>query len=576
MEKQEISRRELKEKWLKRIARAEKHYAEYYDLVRTIRGYYRNDLAKNKQNIFWSSIETLKPFLYFKQPKPYIIRAEKQADEAQNLAAQILERALKWNMKQFDFDSVVKYARNDFLLSGFGLLWEQYCLKYKCIGDVIFKDEEKVVTDYVNPLMFLADCDKVGVWEDVEWIARKIYLSEAEIAETFNFEADSLIRLSNPERVVSVYEIWDKPSRSIYYLSPELSEDFLLIREDTLHLSGFFPCPKPIMATMTNDGIIPVPDYVEIKSLLDELDGVNNRMRLTMQALKVSGCYDNSFPELANILDKDITLISLSDFERLKDAGGLKGILEFAPIEQYVQALSVLATRRQSLIEAIYEITGVSDIMRGSSQANETATAVIKKSNFGTLRNQDRQNDMQRFLRDLLRIKAEIICEQFSAETLASFAPDNTSEKTAVVAQAITILKTDKLRDMIIDIETDSSCNLNEEEGQILKVLENINLIINRAFGIVSAQPALLPLYKQMLSAAVAGMPNARQFENVITEVFDKIQADLHKPEAVNHLAQKQVELQEKKLAQDYEIKKEQNQLKRGEFSLKALKELKQ
>ena len=571
---EEISRVELRDKWLKKIMRAEKQYADYYDLVRHIREYYRNETSKNKQNIFWASVETLKPFLYFKQPKPYVIRADKHADEIENTAAQILERALKWNMKQFDFDSVVKYARNDFLISGFGLLWEQYCLKYKYLGDVILKDEEKVVTDYVNPEMFLADCEKVNVWEDVEWIARKIYMSEAEISEAFPLTENSLIKLNNPERVVTVYEIWDKPSRSIYYLSPELKEDFLLIKEDTLHLSGFFPCPKPIMSTLANDGIIPVPDYVEIKSLLDELDGVNNRMRLTMQALKVSGCYDNSFPELCNILDKDVTLIALNDFEKLKDAGGLKGILEFAPIEQYIQTLSVLASRRQALIEAIYEITGVSDIMRGSAKVGETATAVAQKTNFGTLRNQDRQNDMQRFLRDLLRIKAEIICEQFSGETLASFAPDRSAEKAIVVAKAVRLLKSDKLRDLVIDIETDTSFNLNEEEGRILRVLDNINTIINKAFGVVSAQPALLPLYRQMLSAAVASMPNARQFENTISVVFAKIQEDLNKPETVNNLPQKQLELQEKKLNRDYEIKKEQNALKRGEFSLKALKEL--
>ena len=573
---EEISRHELWESWRSKMLRAEKKYAEYYDLVRDIREYYRNETAKNKQNIFWASVETLKPFLYFKQPKPYVIRADKHSNEVENTAAQILERALKWNMKQFDFDSVIKYARNDFLLSGFGLLWEQYCLKYKYIGDVILKDEEKVVTDYVNPTMFLADCEKVNVWEDVEWIARKIHMTEAEITETFPLEENSLIRLDNPERVVSVYEIWDKPSRSIYYLSPELNGDFLLIKEDTLHLSGFFPCPKPIMATLANDGIIPVPDYVEIKSLLDELDGVNNRMRLTMQALKISGCYDNSFPELANILDKDVTLISLSDFDKLKEAGGLKGVLDFAPIEQYIQALSVLATRRQTLIEAIYEITGVSDIMRGSSKVGETATAVAQKTNFGTLRNQDRQNDMQRFIKELLQIKAEIICEQFSAETLASFAPDTSVDKAFVVAQAIKLLKSNKLRDMVIDIETDTSFNLNEEEGRVLRVLDNINTIINKAFGVVSAQPALLPLYKQMLSAAVATMPNARQFESTIAEVFVKVEEALNAPYAPLSMApaQKQIELQEKKQAQDYEIKKEQNQLKRDELSLKALKEL--
>lgn len=578
MQNNELSRYELLKSWQQKISRCEKKYEDYYELIQNIREYYRNETNKNKQNIFWSSVETLKPFLYFKQPKPYIIRADKSTDEAQNMACCILERALSWNMKQFDFDSVVKYARNDFLLSGFGLLWEQYCLDCKYIGDICLKDKEYVSTNYVDPLNFLADSEHVGIWEDVEWIARKIYMSTKEAATHFadytshQFEQN----VSDEQKIITVYEIWDKPTRSIYYMSPQVLDDFLRICEDTLHLNGFFPCPKPIMSTLTNDGIIPVPDYVEIKSMLEELDGINNRMRLTMQAIKISGCYDNSFPELANILNKDVTLIALNDFDKLKNAGGLRSIMDFVPIEQYIQALSVLAERRQTLIQAIYEVTGVSDIMRGNSDAKETATAVVQKTNFGTLRNQDRQNDMQRFLRELLRIKAEIICEQFSDENLASFAPSGYNTTDSLIKEAVRILKSDKLRNMIIDIETDACFNQEQEEGRILKVLENINQIINQSFNIVSAQPALLPLYKQMLSAAVAAMPNARQFSSIIDDAFVKISKQLNEPEVPSQeiensadLARQSLLLQQQKIAGDYEIKKEQNQIKKDELMLK-------
>ena len=157
---------ELYKEWLAKIRSAEKTYEDYYELVEEIRKYYRNDHKRNKQNIFWSSIETLKPFLYFRQPQPFIIRANKKADEVENLACRILEKALDWDMKQFDFDSVVKYARNDFLLSGMGILWEQYQSSFKYIGDIILKDKEQVTTQYVNPTSFLADVDKVNVWED--------------------------------------------------------------------------------------------------------------------------------------------------------------------------------------------------------------------------------------------------------------------------------------------------------------------------------------------------------------------------------------------------------------------------
>ena len=541
-----------------------------------IREYYRNARRRNKQNIFWATVETLKPFLYFKQPTVFVIRSRKTAGDVENLAATILERALYWNMKQFDFDSVVKYARNDFLLSGMGILWEQYNPTFYGVGNAFLKKREQVDTVYVNPMTFLADTQQVNVWEDVTWIARKTCLDLSEVAENFAPEvADYVIGRYGDSACITVYEIWDKSSKSVYYLSPEYPADFLDVYEDTLHLSGFFPCPKPIMATLTNDGVIPVPDYVEIKSLLDELDGVNNRMRLTMQALKVSGCYDSSFPELANIMDKDVTLISVSDFEKLKDAGGLKGIIDFAPIEQYVTALGALAERRQTLINSIYEVTGVSDIMRGASQAKETATAVNQKTNFGTLRNQDRQNDMQRFLKDLLQIKAEIICEQFAPEFLLSFLNPDECKDTEKALKAVKLLKSEKLRGMVINLETDGCFNIEQDEERTLNVLKNVHQIITQAFGIVSQQPALLPLYRQMLESAVATMPRARQFDSVMDEAFRKIEQDLNTMDnEVVLQPNPAIELQKQKINQDFALKKEQNDLKREELNLKTIETL--
>ncbi|MBO6289789.1 MAG: hypothetical protein J6N45_05645 [Alphaproteobacteria bacterium] len=562
--------------WMHKISAAEKKFAEYYDLITEIRQYYRNDKKRNKQNIFWASVETLKPFVYFKQPQPFVVRVNKNANQAQALACKILERALAWNMKQFDFDSVVKYARNDFLLSGMGILWEQYRSSFKQVGTDFIKDKEKVETTYVSPTMFLADTDKVNVWEDVEWIARRMYMNISEVAANFSAETVEKVRSQcGQNSVLTVYEIWDKPTRTIYYISPQYGADFLHIQPDVLHLSGFFPCPKPIMATLANDGIIPVPDYVEIKSLLEELDGVNNRMRLTMQALKVSGCYDNSFPELANILDKDITLISLADFDKLKDAGGIKGVIDFAPIGQYVEALQILAQRRQVLIDSIYEVTGVSDIMRGTSQRVETATAVTQKTNFGTLRNQDRQNDMQRFLKDLFAIKAEIICEHFSPEFLLSFLTAEERQNHETMIKAVQILKHDKLRGMMIDLETDGCYNQEATGQKVLDTLNDINTMIGEAMKMVSVQPALLPLYRQMIESAVATMPNARQFDVIMEQVFNKIETELNKPEPVKvENANPVVDLERQKISQDYDIKKEQNALKREELNLKKAVEL--
>ena len=141
--------------------------------------------------------------------------------------------------------------------------------------------------------------------------------------------------------------------------------------------------------------------------------------------------------------------------------------------------------------------------------------------------------------------------------------------------QAVKLLKTEKLRSMMIDLETDGCYDLVREEERTLKILRNVNEIINMAFNVVSKLPALLPIYRQMLESAVVTQPKARQFESVITSAFNKINKELNLPDdnpkqEYNPL----LELQKRKNEQDYSIKKEQNELKREELNLKKAEAL--
>ena len=565
-------------KWIGRVKKANEKWKPYHDKIKEIRDYYTNKSVKNKQNIFWSSIETLKPFIYFKAPTPYVERKDKRENPVYDEACAILEKALVWDMERQDFDGVIKYARNDFLLSGLGLAYEQLEPKFATIDDGFggtteVLSELVVATKYFNPKRFICDCSNVKVWEDVEWVAQKIKMTKREVIEQFGNEvANELIdptmdRDEELEQKTEVYRIWDKKDRRIIYLSEKVTKRFLRVDEGLWDLEGFFPFPKPVFATLANNGVIPTPDYTEIKCLLDELDGVTLRMELTMKALKVSGAYDGSFPELANLLNKDVKLIQVADFDKIKQAGGIKGLVDFMPIEQYVSALEVLAERRSMLIQAIYEITGVSDIMRGNSDPSETATAVTKKTNFGTLRNQDRQNDFQRFITDLLKIKAEFIVEQMPTEQLMSFA---TSENPAIVMAAIQLLKEEKLRNLTLGVETDTSFMQSEEMAKTTEAVKIINDMVNQSFAAISAQPALLPLYKQMIEAVVVTLPSARQFATAIEESFKRIEAELNQPDEEQpnpEMIKAQAEVQ--KNQNEMQIKEQQNAIKEQEVQLK-------
>ncbi len=562
-------------KWIRKIETAEKKYGPYWDLIKEIRTYYKNEKSRNKQNVFWASIETLKPFLYFKEPKPYVEQKEKINSPIAGIACRILEKALNWDLEKFDFDSVMKYVRNDFLLLGFGAACERYVPTFKkCVlkdeSDVCLEilDDEKIETVYINPEDFIADDQKVCVWEDCSWVARKVFMTIEEIEAQFGKNISALLGIKEENKgseSIKVYEIWDKTNKRILYLAKECSAQFLKEIKEPAKISGFFSMPKPLFASLTNDGLIPVPDYIQLKPLLEELSGVTTRMKLTMQAIKVSGAFDNSFPELANILNKDVTLVALSDFNKLKENGGLKGIIDFAPIEQYVNALEILATRRQDIMSQIYEITGVSDIMRGNSDKVETATAVSKKTNFGTLRNQDRQNDMLRFMTDLFKIKAEMICECFSRERLKCFADE--SMNPSDVDLAIEVLKTDKLRGMVLGLETDCAFMNGDSSAQIQGTINAIHQLIVEAFDVVSAQPLLLDVYRQMIENLTASLPNARIYEPILKKTFEEIGAQLKAQEP--NIGLMQLKQQEQKMMLDYRLKEKELAIKEAELILK-------
>lgn len=583
--------------WKNKISKAKKKWDEYHDLVKEIRAYYINKSKKNKQNIFWSSIETLKPFIYFKAPTPYIERKNKTYNPVEQAACEILEKALIWDLERQDFDGVIKYARNDFLLSGLGLTYEKFepvieqiqtemadvdpmtgeMVSVQTVAEVM--TDAKVTTNYIDPRDLIIDTTNVKVWEDVEWVGQKIEMTKQEVLDQFGKEfAVKLLNGSidvdkDKEEHTTIYRIWDKQSQRVLYLS-EVIDEFLRVDEDLLKIEGFFPFPKPVFATLSNHGVIPTPDYTEIKCLLDELDGVNKRMKLTMQAIKVTGAYDSSFPDLKDMLESENRLISVSDFDKVREKGGIDGFVGFMPIGQYIEALKTLAERRNQLIQAIYEITGVSDIMRGNSDPSETATAVTKKTNFGTLRNQDRQNNFQRYLTDVLKIKAEIICEQFTPELLSQFANNVQPE---IFEAAVQLLKTDKIRNLTLGIETDVSFLQSEELSKTNEAIKTIHEMIVAASPVVSSQPALLPLYKQMIESMVVTLPTARQFVSAIDEAFKRIENDLSQPDEEQpnpDLVRAQADMMRAQAEQvknqnELQVKQEANAIKEQEVQLK-------
>ena len=114
--------------------------------------------------------------------------------------------------------------------------------------------------------------------------------------------------------------------------------------------------------------------------------------------------------------------------------------------------------------------------------ASETATAQQIKGQWGSLRLQRRQRDVQRFARDMLRLSVEVMAERFSPETLTMMTglqyPTNDQRMLAQQVQAqggqlppemaeilsrptwddlLQVMRNDLILSYRIDIETDST-----------------------------------------------------------------------------------------------------------------------
>jgi hypothetical protein len=80
--------------------------------------------------------------------------------------------------------------------------------------------------------------------------------------------------------------------------------------------------------------------------------------------------------------------------------------------------ITALVALRKQIIEDIYQITGMADIMRGDTDPNETLGAQKLKNQYGTTRIRDKQGELVRVARDLVEICSEIITEKFDDATI--------------------------------------------------------------------------------------------------------------------------------------------------------------
>ena len=498
-------------------------------------------------NILWSNTETMKGALFARMPKADVRRRYSDNNPITRQVAIVLERALQYGNEVYSADKPIKAAIEDYLLPGRGVVWVVYepiFVKEKIqvesldeFGNMVMIDQEeeriadqRCYFDYINWEDYRESPAKRP--EDVYWKARRHLLTRDELIEKGFKNAEDIPLNWSPEPTegyqeeyseifsrAEVWEIWDKYSSKRFFISRGYNE-VLAEDDDPYELENFFPCPDSLVAIRTNETNVPIPEFTLYQDQADELDRITTRISNLIEGLKRRGIYDASVPELSHLADAgDNDFVPSENFAQLAAKGGLQQVFQQEDIAPIAQVLSGLYQQRNQVLDTIYQITGISDIIRGSTKASETATAQKLKAQFGSMRMRKKQSEIAEYIRDLFRLKAEIIAEHYEPETLAAMTA------LTITPEMMQIMRDDKLRGYSIDIESDATIFTDEEEEKRTRIefLQSFGAYLQQAIGIANQSPALTPLAFQALRFLMGAWKVGRTFEDVI----DRTEAQL-------------------------------------------------
>lgn len=439
--------------------------------------------AKPEFNVLWSNVQTMAPMVYSRTPKASISRKWKDKNPIGRAAAVILERATQSEIDSGGLDSAMRGSRDDYLLTARGQLWVRYVPTYgEETRDRIFlqadtaedgrkvyrkPDEDEPVefeegagpqmTDDGLPYMeegepyrpVVSECVKqehvswerfghtpAPNWPKVRGVWKGEPMTRDQLVERFKDKGkDVPLNLKVPGvsdaaidnygdvfKRAMIYEVWDRTTGKVLWICDGVDEPLDVI-DDPLGLKGFFPCPPPLFGTTTTDSLIPVPDYIQYRAQAEAVDELEVRISLLVEAVRVAGVYaGEQNKEIEALVSRrgENKLIPVDNWAMFAEKGGLRGVIDWLPIEMIVAAIQTLSQAQGVLLDKIYQITGLSDIVRGQQTDGQPRTAAEQriKGQYAGLRISDRQLATERFARDAVQITAEIIAEQFSPETL--------------------------------------------------------------------------------------------------------------------------------------------------------------
>ncbi|MGL6208767.1 MAG: hypothetical protein ACRC14_02920 [Paracoccaceae bacterium] len=567
-------------------------------------------------NIIHSNVETIVPSIYNSAGKPDIRPRHNAQDPVAKAVADIYESTIMTMVDDSRMDAEVEQASQDVFVAGRGLV------RVKFDADVTEQPvtqpdpmtgqpapmidpetgqpamqqvvtNERVMYEAVSWRDFRMG--PAGRWTEVPWVAFRHCISQEALDK---IEDAELVELqSDPETAVKddkdihLWEIWCKDTGNVYFVVNETGK-VLSVKPDPLKLSGYFPCAQPVQPITATGKMTPVCPYEVYKTLAEELDMITRRIRGLTEVLKAKGAIAGSAEALDELKDADDgEIVALADMENIMAQGGLERAIMWWPLDKIITVIRELNAQREQTKQAIYEITGISDIIRGSSSAQETLGAQEIKTQWGSLRIKKMQRMVVRHVRELFVLTTEIIAQHFSPETLQKLSGMQIPQEAMQMVQK-------PLDHYRIDVESDSTvrADLDRSRKEMSEFLQGTAQFFATMAPVVQQAPQAAGPIVEMYASFARQFNLGKQAEDALDQFAEiakqaaanpppnpEAEAKKAEMEAKAQGEQQKMQLEMQKLQQagqqqaadlqirqvELEIKRVELQIKREELQLK-------
>jgi hypothetical protein len=586
------------EKLCKELKSSEGRHRKFREDGKKIYKLYETD-ERSEFNILYANTELLEPALLSAPPKPVVLQRSREGSQETTIASKLLKRALDQaldtgDLVKTDFFDANLDALHDALLAGWGLTRVRF-----------YPDGPQVCLEHVPWDFYLLGYARK--WSRIPWVAFKHLFTEEEAKAEFpevnldlwgvcgSEEADEGEAERERPQLREAWEVWDKESRKVYFVSHEY-DGVLREAEDPLGLEGFFPCGKPLMMARKRAKFLPIPLYKFYDAQAIELEDVTKRLTKLTQAAKIRGFFDNSVSGLLELLEADdLTMLPAESDIGIGEARDTSKWVYLVPIEPIISAIMSLEQRRESIKATIYELTGLSDIVRGASRASETLGAQQIKTQWGSLRLRRMQKSINHFVRDNLRLMAEVILKFYTPEHIAKLAgvqlptqemkfmggmgvqalqgPERAAAEAAMSLPSYeeldSILKSPDIK-FLVDIETDSTLEVDvtADKAEVAEFLNSVGQFLAGVTPLVESKA--LPLKTAM--TILGKISRMYRFGNEIQEELLSIQEPEQEEDPAQQveMQQKQAEMQAKQQELQMSMQEKQLDLQIAQFEAQA------